>query len=172
SMREMHDAILEFMGAAGIPNELPAADAADLAAPGPMKPLGPGTGQMRTPSSPHKTPAGATRAEKGRTPAPGRTAAHRPTSHPPQHAPPSQVMAAPPPSRTGLYIGIAIGVLALAGVGGYILNDQNEKQAAEYARLQKEAREKAEQARINAERAKQAELEQQHQPIALAINSE
>jgi serine/threonine-protein kinase len=164
SMREYHDAILDYMNRAGVPNELPAADANEQSSPGVKMPTpGPMTNR------PKSQPGAATRSGAARPGLVARTSAGK--SQPGKSVPPS-APPAPAPSRTGLYIGIGVAVLAAVGVVGYIVHDQSEKAAQEVARLNKEAKEKAEQARIAAERAKQAEAEAAAAPIALAINSE
>ena len=72
----------------------------------------------------------------------------------------------------GLFIGIGVAVLALAGVGGYVVYDSNKKAEEDRIRYAQEVKEKAEQARIASERAKQVEADAASAPTALSITSD
>ncbi len=173
SMREMHDAILEFMNRTGVPNELPTADASEMAQPAVIK-LSP----SQPPTRSNKTPGPSTRQNQSRS-SPGRTHAAKPSAMEAEDSDRTDNNLAsfaprqpPPTSKVGIYAGIAVAVLALAGVGGYVMYDRGQRHDEEVARLAQEAKDKAEQARIAAERTKIAEQEAAAVPVALAITSD
>ena len=169
SMRELHDALLDYMNAAGISRELPTADAADMAQPTPIKlmPSRPPT-NVRPTSGP-RTPA--------RTSSPGqRTTAGKPSAMAAEDDRTDNLqpvrMAPPPSSKMGLFIGLGVALLALAGVGGYVVYDSNRRADEERVQFAREAKEKAEQARMASERARQAELEAAAAPTAISVTSD
>ena len=180
SMQELHDAILAYMVEAGIPNELPVADASEMAGPALSK-LPSSPGKVGTRSG--QTGAGGnTRNMRGSQPGSNRTSTGKSNpgkSNPGKSNPDATQMMAPPsvviqaaPSRAGLFIGLGVGLVALLGVGGYIVNDRENKASQEIARVQREAKANEEAAKAaQAAKARQDE-EAKAAPIALAINSE
>jgi hypothetical protein len=129
SMQELHDSIWGVMQSLGITRDLPTADAAEAGGPGGAKTKSsPGTQANKTPVKaapkpplPKKTPPGQmTRAE--RTPAQPQATAYQ--------APP------PPKPRTGLFIGLGAGGLAIiVGIIFFVGQQQGEenRKAAERA---------------------------------------
>src|SRR5262249_47561580 len=114
SMTEVHDAVLEVMEQLGISRELPVADAGEIAdAAGTRTKSSPGTGGARTPVRPSSPRP----ALPKRTPA--ATVAARPevTAYQPPPPPPAR-------SRTGLFVGLGVGGVAVVGAIVFFLIQQ------------------------------------------------
>jgi len=180
SMQELHDAILAHMVEAGIPNELPVADASEMAGPALSKlPSSPGKVGTR---SGQTAAGGNTRNMRGSQPGANRTSTGKSNpgkSNPGKSNPDATQMMAPPsvviqaaPSRAGLFIGLGVGLVALLGVGGYIWNDREQKASAQLAQMKQEAKEKDETAKAALAAKLKQDEELKATPVALAINSE
>ncbi len=182
SMRDLHDAILGYMNAVGMKNELPAADPSEMVQPQPIKlPTNPPRTQNRTPGPTTRKPSTGPGTQSTQTSksSPGqKTSAGRPSAMGGQPADvtdqqqPLRIPAPPPQSRTGLYVGIGIAVVAVLGLGGYVMMERQQKNDEEMARLQDEAKQKEKEAKAAAEARRRAEEEAASAPIALAVTSD
>ncbi len=161
SMREVHDAIAAVMQQLGISSELPAADPAEIAAAGGTRTRSSPGGVSRTPrpivsrppTQPRRTPT-------PQTPRPQATVAAPPVSNP------------PPRSRAGLFIGIGIGALVVAGGAVFLKQqaDASRKAAEEAARIalrRADEERKARQLAAEEEQKKEMQL-----PVSLSVISE
>ena len=167
SMQEVHDAILGVMGQLGITRDLPAADAAELAAAsgGAKTKSSPGGTVNKTPSKPGPRPA------LPKKPAPA-TVAATPTAQAAQataYQPPP-----PPKSRTGLLVGVSLGGLAVIGGAIFFMlqnqAEENRKAAERAAHLAAER--VAQEARDAAKKAEDAAKAQQAEKVFLSVVSE
>jgi serine/threonine protein kinase len=167
SMQELHDAILGVMNQLGIVRDLPAADPAEIAASGggAKTKSTPGIGANKTPSKPGPRPA-----LPKKTPAPTAIASPRAqqvTAYQPPPAP-------PPKSRTGLFLGVGVGAVALVGGIIFVLMQQqaeeNRRAAERAAHLAAER--VAQEARDAARKAEEAARAQENEKVFLSVVSE
>jgi serine/threonine protein kinase len=157
SMRAVHDAIAAVLSQLGISAELPAADAAEIAAAGGTRTRSSPGGVSRTPRPLVSRPTHSRKTPTPQTPRPQVTVAS-----------PPQVTAPPQRSRAGLFVGLAVGAIASVGAVGWFVvqqGDENRRAAERAARTTAE--------RVGAEdRAaqKQAAVDEQQKQLALPVS--
>ena len=164
TMSELHDAILGVMESLGITRDLPVADAAEVSAvTGTKTSSSPGG---KTPAKPSPRPA---LPKKQSTP--NATRSGQPT----QQAQATAYQAPPPPkARTGLFVGLGVGGLAV--VGGLIFfmmqqqGEENRKAAERAAHLAAER--VAQDAREAAKKAEETARAQENEKVFLSVVSE
>ncbi|TMA24949.1 MAG: serine/threonine protein kinase [Deltaproteobacteria bacterium] len=160
SMVDLHDAILGVMEQLGISRELPMADAAEVAAAG-------GTKTKSSPGSGPKTPVKA--APKPALPKKTPVAAQvqQATAYQPPPMP-------PPKARTGLFVGLGVGGVAVIGGIIFVLMQQNaeeNRKAADRA-AHLAAERVAADAREAARKAEEAAKAQENEKVFLSVVSE
>jgi hypothetical protein len=159
SMQELHDAILGAMEQLGISRELPVADAAEVAAAsGTKTKSSPGSGPRTPvkaapkPALPRRTPVAATQAQQA-------------TAYQPPPLP-------PPKLRTGLFVGLGAGGVAVIGGIIFVLMQQNaeeNRKASDRAAALVAQRQEAREAARKAEEAAKAH---ENEKVFLSVVSE
>ena len=169
TMQELHDAILGVMQQLGITRDLPAADAAEVAAAsgGAKTKSSPGTSANKTPSKPGpkpalpKRPSQPTQAQQQQQQQQQQTAYQRPPEPPPK-------------PRTGLFVGLGVGGVAVIGAIIFFLMqsqaEENRKAAERAAHLAAER--VAQEAREAAKKAEEAAKAQENEKVFLSVVSE